>query len=172
MAPNLSRATRPPLDPDALDRLALRYVGRYATTRAKLADYLRRKVVERGWADGEPPIAAIVARMADAGYVDDAAFAESRSAALGRRGYGARRIGAALAAAGVDREIVSGVAHDPFDAAERFARRKRIGPFAAESTDAAAQRRALAAMLRAGHGFALARRFVAAEPGNFPERDD
>ena len=32
--------------------LALRYVGKYATTRAKLAAYLARKLRERGW-DGQ-----------------------------------------------------------------------------------------------------------------------
>ena len=42
--PRLAR----PLDAAALDRLALRYVERFATTRGKLADYLRRKMRERG----------------------------------------------------------------------------------------------------------------------------
>ena len=32
------------LDPAALERLALHYAGRYATTRAKLAAYLARKI--------------------------------------------------------------------------------------------------------------------------------
>ncbi|HYZ48955.1 MAG TPA: RecX family transcriptional regulator, partial [Sphingomonas sp.] len=39
-----------PLDAPALERFALRYVERYATTRARLADYLSRKLRERGWA--------------------------------------------------------------------------------------------------------------------------
>ena len=40
---------RPPLDQEGLERLALFYAGRYATTRAKLRTYLKRKVAERGW---------------------------------------------------------------------------------------------------------------------------
>jgi regulatory protein len=31
---------RPPLDAEALERLAVHYVGKYATTRAKLRSYL------------------------------------------------------------------------------------------------------------------------------------
>ena len=36
MASNKARRAIPPLDRKRLDELALRYVGRYATTRAKL----------------------------------------------------------------------------------------------------------------------------------------
>ena len=47
---------------------------------------------------------ALVERMAALGYVDDRAFAAARAAALGRRGYGERRVGEALRAAGIDEE--------------------------------------------------------------------
>ena len=57
--PARRRATTP-LDAAALDRIALRYVERFATTRARLADYLRRKIRERGW-DGEPVDPAAIA---------------------------------------------------------------------------------------------------------------
>ncbi len=157
-----SRST--PLDSDALKRLALSYVGRYATTRAKLESYLRRKIGERGWAGTDaPPIAELVIRCADAGFVDDRAFAELRSGALARRGYGARRIGQALAVAGVDRDLAQQflpVDEDAVNAAAAFARRRRIGPYADAPLDEAARRRAFAAMIRAGHSFALARRFT------------
>ena len=175
MSPARNRAPRKPLDPDALNRLALHYVGRYATTRAKLASYLKRKVAERGWAeDGEPPISTIVVHCADLGYVDDRAFADARSSALGRRGYGARRIGVALAVAGIDRDLASEFAHDEaaaFAAAEAYARRKRIGPFADEMPDPDRRRRMFAAMMRAGHDFGLTRAFIDSAPGSFPKRD-
>ena len=78
---------RPPLDAERLERLALHYVGRYATTRAKLAAYLQRKLKERGWAGDSPPaVERLVERFSDAGYIDDAAFASARAAALQRRG--------------------------------------------------------------------------------------
>ena len=158
-----ARSPSKPLDADALNRLAVHYVGRYATTRAKLASYLRRKVKERGW-DGEPgpDFDAVVQRCADSGYVNDEAFAELRSAALSRRGYGPRRIGQSLAGAGIARELAARVAPDDAAneaAAEAYARRRRIGPFATGPVDEAGERRAFAAMVRAGHEFALARRF-------------
>ena len=43
------RRQPPPLDAAALERLALRYVERFATTRGRLTDYLTRKIRERGW---------------------------------------------------------------------------------------------------------------------------
>src|SRR4051812_32867339 len=94
------RQPRPPLDEDQLNGLMLAYVARFATSRAKLAFYLSRKVRERGWAgDGEPPVEALVAKAARAGFVDDAAFALSKVRSLTARGYGERRVGQALHAA-------------------------------------------------------------------------
>lgn len=165
------RRALPPLDEAALDRLAIGYVGRYGTTEAKLALYLRRKLRERGWEGaGDPPVAAVVARCARLGYVDDAAFAEARSQALTRRGLGARRVAQALRAAGVGetaaapaQEAAEGAA---WEAALAFARRRRLGAFATHPRDPDQRRRDLAAMVRAGHGFGVARRIVEADPGS------
>ena len=155
---------RKPLDTDALNRLALRYVGRYATTRAKLASYLRRKVQERGWAEEKSAdVDAIVTRCAKLGYVDDRAFAETRSASLSRRGYGGRRIGSALHIAGINRDLAAEVMPDEdasYRAAETFARRKRIGTYGEPVTDPKLRQRQFTAMIRAGHSFDLAKRFT------------
>lgn len=160
-----------PLDQARLEELALRYVSRFATTRAKLSSYLVRKVRERGW-DGErdADVAAIAERFAGLGYVDDAAFARSRAGSLSARGYGARRVGQALSQAGVSKED-SGEALEmagaaALDSALRFARKRRLGPFGDGATDPAARQKAIAAMIRAGHGFELARRIVDAPPGS------
>ncbi|WP_238147176.1 regulatory protein RecX [Rhizorhabdus dicambivorans] len=155
-------ASRParPFDSASLERAALDYAARYATTRAKLAAYLRRKLRERGWEGaGAPPVDALVARFAERGYVDDRAFAAARTDALLRRGYGRQRIGTALRAAGIDAET-AGELGEHIDAeaeaaALRFARRKRIGPFAVGPADPALKRRWIAAMARAGHPMAL-----------------
>jgi regulatory protein len=121
--PPRSPVQRPPLDAEALERCALHYAGRYATTRAKLAAYLERKLRRHGWAgDEDPAVDRLVEQMAGLGYVDDRAFASARAASLGRRGYGERRIG-----------------------------------------------QAIAAMLRAGHGFDIARRILACAPGEIPD---
>lgn len=159
-----------PIDAQALDRLAISYVGRYGTTAAKLATYLRRKVREHGWADeGSPPIEAVVTRCERLGFVDDEAFARARGEAFLRRGLGARRIQASLRAAGVSAEVAAPVEEAAreagWDAALAFARRRRIGPFAQREADPDRRRRDLAAMMRAGHSLTMAKRIVFAEPG-------
>ena len=162
----------PPLDTAKLERLALRYVERFATTRGKLTDYLRRKIRERGW-DGEPADpAALAERMAGLGYVDDRAFAEARASALGRRGLGARRVAGALREARIGEEDAEAVAPAiearAVDAALTFARRRRIGPFGSPPVDRAAREKQLGAMLRAGHPLELSRRIVDAPQGSEP----
>jgi len=167
---------RPPLDADGLERAALRYVERYATSRAKLASYLRRKLRERGWeGDGEPPVERLVERMAELRYVDDRAFATARAASLGRRGYGERRVSEALRAAGIEEndaeEARDHARSGAWEAALRFAERRRIGPFATSEPDPAQRQKAMAAMLRAGHSMDVSRRLVRARPGEVPEAD-
>lgn len=162
----------PPLDTAKLERLALRYVERFATTRGKLTDYLRRKIRERGW-DGEPADpAALAERMAGLGYVDDRAFAEARASALGRRGLGARRVAGALREARIGDEdaeaVAPGIEARAIDAALTFARRRRIGPFGVPAADRAAREKQLGAMLRAGHPLDLSRRIVNAPQGSEP----
>ena len=145
------------------------YVGRFATTRAKLATYLRRKLSEKDWESERPPdIAALVERLAALGYVDDAAFAVSKARALGQRGFGERRVDQALRQAGVGESdsapaidlAVSGATA----AAVRYAQRRRIGPFALGGADPKRRDRAMSAMIRAGHSFDLARRLVDLAP--------
>lgn len=176
MKPRSERKQRPPLDEAGLEQAALGYAGRYATTRARLASYLRRKLAERGWAGmSEPPVEPLVERMAALGYVDDRAFAAARAASLGRRGYGERRVKHVLKAAGIAEEdsAEASVAarRGAWASALRFAERRRIGPFAAEKADRPRQQKLLAAMLRAGHPLDVARRLVDAEPGEIPEPD-
>ena len=159
-----------PLTSDRLNELALAYVGRFATTRAKLRTYMARKLRERGWDGGaEPDLEAIAERFAAQGYVDDSGYAVAKSNALSGRGYGARRLDQSLRAAGVseaDGEAARALASSRAgEAALRFAERRRIGPFGDGYRDPRARERALAAMIRAGHGFALARTIVDLPPG-------
>ena len=168
---------RPALDSAALERLAIGYAGRYATSRAKLADYLRRKLAERGWeGEGDPPVVQIVERFAELGYVDDRALAEAKARALGARGYGERRLAAALSGLGIgdgDARLAREQAvADAWTTALRFAERKRIGPFADRVIDEKGRRRAFGAMMRAGHSVDHARRILAAAPGAVPLLDD
>ena len=158
-----------PLDPNRLEELAVAYVGRFATTRAKLGQYLRRKLKEKGWEAPSPPeIEPLVERLARLGYVDDAAFALSKARSLGQRGYGERRVDLALRQAGVDEQDgapAKAIATTGATAAAiRYAQRRRLGPFAHEPADPKRRARALSAMIRAGHSFDLARRLVDLPP--------
>ena len=171
-----NRKARPPFDEEMLEQAALGYAGRYATTRARLAAYLERKLRERGWSGpNDPPVRVLVERMATLGYVDDRAFATARAAALGRRGYGERRVSDALRAAGIEEEDAAEACEDArnsaWQSALRFAERRRIGPFAAKESDRDGREKALAALLRAGHPLDLARRLAQALPGEIPDLD-
>ena len=161
-APPARRAPRP-LDSQSLDALAVRYVARYATTAAKLRTYLKRKIGERGWTGEGPVVDTVVTRCIDSGFIDDRAFAETRSAALARRGYGARRVAQSLSAAGIDRATIAELVPDAdaaLAAAERFAQRRHLGRFGPPNVSRTVQHRQFAAMVRAGHSFAHARAFL------------
>jgi regulatory protein len=174
----MARRARPPLENKALNELALAYVGRFATTRSKLRSYLARKLRERGWAgDCEPDLEALANRFAAEGFIDDAAYALSKAQALTGRGYGKRRVLQKLHSAGVEEQDRDGAfehaEREAVAAALRFAERRRIGPFAAQpESDPKRREKAIAAMIRAGHSFALARNIVSLPPGSAVDMDE
>lgn len=165
-------ARRPtPLDEAALERMALRYVERFATSRLKLLDYLARKLRERGWAGAAPADPGGIAdRFVALGYIDDAAYGAARARSLSRRGLGVRRVARALDAAGIDRmlsaEITTEFAEEAhaFATALAFAKRRRFGPFGAEMVQGPAWQKQFAAMLRAGHGPDVAAKILKMKP--------
>lgn len=179
---------KPPLDAASLRDLALSYAARFATTGARLEAYLARKIKERGLADdGDARTAAIdvpalVARLVELGYVDDAAYARSRARGLLQRGYGGRRVEQVLWAAGVDEAIRQDNA--PSEAASRraaalMAQKRRLGPWSGEvgakaASDPLAARKAyekaVAAMLRAGHDYRHAKYILAARTADEVEQ--
>jgi regulatory protein len=165
MPADRSRTARKPrpLDPARLEELALGYVARFATSAAKLESYLIRKVRERGW-DGEQAAdpASIAGRFVELGYLDDEAYARAKSGGLLRRGYGPRRVSQVLNAAGIAEEVRDEVRAG--EGAERgaavtLAARRRFGPWGGPAHREARQKQ-LSAMLRAGHGFDVARAVI------------
>lgn len=166
------RQSAPPLDRSSLERLALRYVERFATTRGRLTDYLRRKIRERGWEGEAADPAAIADRMAELGYIDDRAWGEAKANAMARRGLGARRVAGVLRQAGIAGDdadaIAPAVADRSAEAAIAYARRRRIGPFADQPGDRPTREKHVAALLRAGHSFQLARTLASMNPGDDP----
>jgi regulatory protein len=172
------KRVKPPLNEAALRDLALSYAARFASTGARLEAYLARKLRERGVsedADGRNAaidIPALVARLVELGYVDDAAYARSRARDLGARGYGARRVEQVLWAAGVNEGIRAETA--PGERARRraavlLAQKRRLGLYGGGREDSAdplvrrkAHEKAVAAMLRAGHDYEHVRFILAA----------
>src|SRR3546814_18092296 len=124
-----------PLSAAKLDELALAYVARFATSRAKLMRYLSRKIRESEWIDDSDAMAACAAiadRMERLNYLDDRQYAAMRAGAMTRRGLGVRRVKAQLYAAGIAARdsgapLETAAAGAPAAAAE-FWRRGRCGP--------------------------------------------
>lgn len=170
MTQRRSRKPPVPLDEAKLRELALAYVGRFSTTRAKLRTYLSRKIRERGWSGEQAAdVAALAQSIAARGYIDDRGYALAKSQALTARGYGRQRVLQRLRAAGIEEDdFLAARQHAESQqviAALRFAERRRIGPFAVEVMEPKEREKALGSMVRAGHPFALARAITNLAPG-------
>jgi regulatory protein len=152
------------IGPETIERWALGYLGRYASSAANLRRVLLRRLRRRlpAASDALPraaaEIEAVVARYCRSGLLDDAAYAEGQARSLHRRGAPSRQIRARLLAKGVAPTVVAdAVAHlggeavDPdLAAACAFARRRRLGPYRRGDAAPAAVSRELAAFARAG----------------------
>jgi regulatory protein len=144
--------------PDVLERWALHYLGRYASSAENLRRVLTRRVRRRAPEAVPTAVAlidALVARYLESGLLDDAAYAAARVQSLHRRGESMRAMRARLAAKGVPAadvaDAVSGLRAEEPDpdlaAACVFARRRRLGPFRRSAADLP---RELGAFARAG----------------------
>jgi regulatory protein len=146
------------IGPELLERWALHYLGRYASSAENLRRVLMRRVRRRFpqvAQEAKAPIDALVERYRESGLLDDAAYAAARMESLNRRGDSLQAIRARLAAKGVaDSDVADAVAglregaRDPdLAAACAFARRRRLGAYRRPAADRA---RELAAFARAG----------------------
>jgi regulatory protein len=155
------------IGPELLDRWALAYLGRFASSAENLRRVLLRRVTRRAPAgpaaakEASPLIDALLERYRRSGLLDDAAYAAQRAQSLHRRGESLFKIRARLAAKGIESTIASDAlavlretAADPdLAAACAFARRRRLGPYRRGAADPA---RELAAFARAGFSRRLA----------------
>lgn len=166
---------RGPLTKTYLERAALHYLERYASSVAGLRRVLMRRVDTAAReercdpAEARPWVEEVVARFAASGIVDDRSFAEGKAASLRRRGESARRISMKLREKGVDGDLIDTVLeeHDGEDgeaaeiaAACRFARRRRLGPLRDPQEREARRDRDMAALARAGFSLDIARRVL------------
>ena len=168
----LSRPIAPrPVTTESLDKAALGYLERYASSAANLRRVLMRRIeraARAGACDrdaGARMVDSIVERYRARGLLDDRSYAEGRVRTLHRQGRSRVRIAATLAAKGVAREeigraLAAFAAEAPeadLVAALALARRRRFGPYRAADRRAQFRRRDLAALTRAETPFAVAR---------------
>lgn len=163
----------------SLHEAALAHLSRYAASRAALIRALDRRCQRWAREAGTDDAAAalpvlrqavrdVVARLAAAGAVDDAAFAASRARSLGRTGRSRRAIAAHLAARGVAGDDARAALPDDPEAelasALALARRRRLGPFRDPDT-AVDLRRELGVLARAGFAQDIAARALHTDTG-------
>jgi regulatory protein len=193
-------AASKPLTPERIRNIAEHYVGQRESSARMLRAVLDRRLARRlrtlapEAAEAEraaalPLIEAEVSRLVAAGVVEDARFAGMKARGGLAAGRGARRILGDLGRRGVDaetaREALLGAARESLgedgepgdllraaedEAAEVFARKRRLGPHRREPLpDDRAERsrlwrREAAALARAGFGVDVIRRVLRAEP--------
>lgn len=165
LTPSLSR------EESWMRKSALHYLGQRSTSAANLRQVLQRRARRRLGPDAEiaEMIERTIAYCRCHGFIDDTSFAEARLHAGRSKGLSARRIGAALAAKGVDRALVAQVfAGEDRDLAEeraaaRLAQRRRIGPWRRADREFDPEKE-IAILARGGFAISLARRIVGADP--------
>ena len=161
-------AGKPP-DAAQLYETALNHLARFAASEAGLAQVLARKLdrwgrqhaQENADADAlatqvrqaKAAIPGVVARLREAGLLNDSTFAASRAKRLTRQGKSRRATLAHLAAKGVARPVLAEDPRRELAAACAYLRRRRAGPFG-EAPEA----KILAAMARGGFSQEVARR--------------
>jgi regulatory protein len=153
------------IDSGLIERWALHYLGRYASSAEGVRRVLLRRARRRLTGDREALaeaailIDALVVRYRSSGLVDDAAYAGAQARARSRRGQSLRTIRAGLAAKGVGAEDAAAAlealreagGNPDLAAACAFARRRRIGPWRrGPGEDDVDRVKELAAFARAG----------------------
>ncbi|NKD85892.1 RecX family transcriptional regulator [Haematospirillum jordaniae] len=160
-----------PLGVESLMKAALHYLERFAASRDGVRRVLERRVARSDPAENmdaeavSSAITAVLDRLTDLGYLDDAFFAESRARSLVARGVSARGVRSRLRQKGVSPELVEQAMSDlaadraghgeidpDLTAAVIFARRRRIGPWGDPESRSARRYRDMAALARRGFG--------------------
>jgi len=171
----------PAVTPEALEKAALAYLERYASSAENLRRVLMRRVVRAARAhpsdegamvraEGVARIGAVIDRLVARRLLDDKLYAEARARSLSRQGRAASVIARRLQVKGVAAEEVDGAltalvedGHSDLAGALRLARKRRLGPFRAAAERGERRTRDMAALGRAGFSFEIARRVVDAE---------
>lgn len=149
------------LSEESLSNAALFYLRRASASRRGLTQLLERKVkrhLREGGGEAGPArlmVEQVVARMVQAGYVDDAKVAAAKTASLQRQGRSSRAIELKLRSAGIEPELAKASARSTpeheLEAARALAAKKRLG------ADPGRKQKDFAVLLRAGFSSDVAR---------------
>lgn len=177
-----------PATPERLEKAALHYLERYASSAENLRRVLMRRVYRSAdlhgtdAAAGEKSVSDLIDRYRRAGLLDDKAYSTARAASLHRQGKSSRAIRQALSLKGVDEDTVSAAldalrdevgSETDLRAAVNYARRRRIGPWRSMENREPNRERDLAALGRQGFSYDIARKVIEAdEPDDVLQEDE
>lgn len=175
MAPRLT-PTKPLKEPTAevLRAGALAYLERFPASAARVRQILERKILRycRQTSGADPAhygraIEPLIDTLRAAGYIDDAAYARGLAASLSRKGLPVRAAAQKMRLKGLPDDLVDSACGDPdaddFLRALRFARRRKLGPFAC-GTSPRPPEKTLATLARAGFDYETAARLMRMDP--------
>ncbi|MFM9942713.1 MAG: regulatory protein RecX [Hyphomicrobiaceae bacterium] len=162
------KSTKPsgpkPVTATYLRNAAMHYISAHAASAAMVRDVLirrakRRLVVKTLDTPTLDLIDAAIAELKALGLVDDARFAEGRTAVLARKGLSSRLIAHGLRTKGIAKETieksVSAGHFDELAQARRLVERKRLGAGRRGGMTPETRRKDLAALARAGFTYAV-----------------
>ena len=159
--------------PDYLEKAALAYLERYASSTANLRRVLMGKVTRSAKHHGTDPeagaeaVEAVLRKLQDSALLDDTTYAQGRAVTLHRMGHSLPAIRMRLRQKGVDSDTIDDAlqrlgeeADEPdLAAALRHARKRRIGPYRRVGR-AENRERDMAALARKGFSPGLCQRVV------------
>ncbi len=166
--------------PRHLENVALWYLARFQASARSLERILIRRVDRSAHhhdtdpQEGREIVSELIKRYQRAGLLDDAAFARARAQTLHNRGLSIRAIRARLMEKGVGEsdieaafaELSAALGEDQdldMDAARRYARRRRLGPWRGRDQREARHEKDLAALARAGFSYSVAKTVIDGE---------
>ena len=158
-----------PVTASYLRKAALHYISGRAASVAMVRQTLERRAKRRLTVRTLEPamialIDAAVAGLLNLGLLDDAKFAETRTATLTRKGLARNRIVQGLRAKGIAKDTIERAVTGDFDElaqARRFVERKRLGSLRRAGATPQSRKKDLGALARAGFGFAIAAKALA-----------
>ena len=179
-APKTAREkkTPKPVTAKRLENIALYHLERFPSSAANLRQVLLRRVRKAARfhdtdeAQASEWIAEIIAKLTRMGLLDDLVYAEAQARKMVKRGTSRRSALAKLQAKGVDPGTAETALESVQDelganaeqmAAEKYAQRRRLGPYRTKERTEESDRKDMAAMARAGYPYDVVQSLLARE---------